>query len=204
LLGGALARAARIRTAIDELAGLSLMGREVVAPGKAFDLDPMVLTMDVRGLGISGYQATEWLRANCHVDIGSADSRRMSARLSYADDDETERRLIESLHALIAAADSIEKPPPVHLPQPGGLELENVMLPRDAFFGRVEQVPVEEAAGRIAAEMVSPYPPGVPVLAPGERISQDALDYLTSGVAAGMLIPDAADSEMKTVRVVAE
>jgi arginine decarboxylase len=77
------------------------------------------------------------------------------------------------------------------------------MLPRDAFFGRVEQVPVEEAAGRIAAEMVSPYPPGVPVLAPGERISQDALDYLTSGVAAGMLIPDAADSELKTVRVVA-
>jgi arginine decarboxylase len=77
------------------------------------------------------------------------------------------------------------------------------MLPRDAFFGRVEQVPVEEAAGRIAAEMVSPYPPGVSVLAPGERISQDALDYLTSGVAAGMLIPDAADSELKTVRVVA-
>jgi arginine decarboxylase len=77
------------------------------------------------------------------------------------------------------------------------------MLPRDAFFGRVEQVPVEEAAGRIAAEMVSPYPPGVPVLALGERISQDALDYLTSGVAAGMLIPDAADAELETVRVVA-
>jgi arginine/lysine/ornithine decarboxylase len=52
--------------------------------------------------------------------------------------------------------------------------------------------------------MVSPYPPGVPVLAPGERISQEALDYLTSGVAAGMLIPDAADGSMETVRVVAE
>jgi arginine/lysine/ornithine decarboxylase len=78
------------------------------------------------------------------------------------------------------------------------------MLPRDAFFARVEQVPVDRAAGRIAAEIVSPYPPGVPVLAPGERISQQVLDYLTTGVAAGMLIPDAADPEMKTVRVVAE
>jgi arginine/lysine/ornithine decarboxylase len=55
----------------------------------------------------------------------------------------------------------------------------------------------------VAAELVSPYPPGVPVLAPGERISREAVDYLTSGVAAGMLIPDAADPSMETLRVVA-
>jgi arginine/lysine/ornithine decarboxylase len=92
----------------------------------------------------------------------------------------------------------------VRIPAPRSFELENVMLPRDAFFGRVEQVPLEQAAGRIAAEMVSPYPPGVPVLAPGERITQEVLDYLTSGVAAGMLIPDAADPELTSLRVVAE
>ena len=78
------------------------------------------------------------------------------------------------------------------------------MLPRDAFFGRVEQVPVEEAAGRVAAEMVSPYPPGVPVLAPGEILDADVLDYLVTGVQAGMLVPDAADPTLQTVRVVAE
>ena len=75
------------------------------------------------------------------------------------------------------------------------------MLPRAAFFGPTEQVPVEQAVGRVAAEMVSPYPPGVPVLAPGERITQAVLDYLTTGVSAGMLIPDAADPEMTGVRV---
>ena len=90
------------------------------------------------------------------------------------------------------------------IPPPGSFELENVMLPRDAFFGPVEQVPVEQAVGRIAAEMVSPYPPGVPVLAPGERINSEVLDYLTTGTSAGMLIPDAADASMKTLRVVAE
>jgi arginine decarboxylase len=90
-----------------------------------------------------------------------------------------------------------------NLPEPRSLELENVMTPRDAFFARVEQVPVEDAVGRVAAEMVSPYPPGVPMLAPGELISQEAVDYLTTGVAAGMLVPDAADSSMKTLRVVA-
>jgi len=78
------------------------------------------------------------------------------------------------------------------------------MRPRDAFFAPVEQVPVGQAAGRVAAEMISPYPPGVPVLCPGERISQEALDYLTSGVAAGMLVPDAADPSLETLRVVTE
>ena len=167
LLGGALARAERIRKGIDGLAGLSLMGREVIRPGGAFDLDPLVLTIDVRGLGISGFQAGEWLRANCHVDIGSADACRISARLSYADDDENERRLLESLGSLVEAAGSIERPPGVSFPSEKGLELESVMFPRDAFFGRVEQVPVAEAAGRISAETVSPYPPGVPVGTPG-------------------------------------
>jgi arginine/lysine/ornithine decarboxylase len=204
LLGAALARAARIRDAIGQLPGLDLMGREVIGTGGAFDLDPLVLTIDVRGLGITGYQAGDWLRAERHVDIGSADACRISGRITHADDDETERILVEALRALVEGAASMERPPAVDLPEPRALELENVMTPRDAFFARVQQVPVAEAVGRISAETVSPYPPGVPVLAPGERISQEALDYLTTGVAAGMLIPDAADSSMKSLRVVAD
>jgi arginine/lysine/ornithine decarboxylase len=140
----------------------------------------------------------------CHADLGAADTYRINGRLTHGDDDGTERRLVEALRRLVAEAGSIERPPHVQLPQhPDGLELESVMTPRDAFFGRVEQVPVAQAAGRVAAEMLSPYPPGVPVLAPGERISQEALDYLTSGVAAGMIVPDAADPSLETVRVVA-
>jgi arginine/lysine/ornithine decarboxylase len=62
---------------------------------------------------------------------------------------------------------------------------------------------VLEAAGRIAAEMITPYPPGAPAVLPGEVINQAVLDYLRSGVAAGMFIPDAVDGEVKSVRVVA-
>jgi arginine/lysine/ornithine decarboxylase len=111
--------------------------------------------------------------------------------------------LVEALRALVEAAPSLEQQAPVALPAPRSLELESVMRPRDAFFARVEQVPIAEAAGRVVAEMISPYPPGVPVLAPGERITQGVLDYLTTGVAAGMLVPDAADPSLGTLRVVA-
>lgn len=77
------------------------------------------------------------------------------------------------------------------------------MLPRGAFFAEVEHVPAERAAGRVAAEMISPHPPGVPAVAPGEVITDEVLHHLRSGVEHGMLIPDAADPTVRTLRVVA-
>src|SRR3954447_23451578 len=203
-VGAASGGGQRAGAAVEAMEGIDRRGREVVAPGMAFDIDPLVLTMDVRGLGITGYQGSEWLRANRHVDVGSADACRFSARLTYADDDETEKVLVDCLQALVESADSIERPPSVDLPEPRALELESVMTPRAAFFATVQQVPIDKAVGRVVAEMVSPYPPGVPVLAPGERVTQEVVDYLTTGIAAGMLIPDAADPSLESLRVVAE
>jgi arginine decarboxylase len=204
LLAAALQRAERVRSALAELPGVSLMGPEVIGPRAAADLDPLAVTVDVRGLGISGMQATEWMRTAYHVNMGSADECRFNARLTHADDDETEHRLLDAVRRLVADHDRIDPQPQVHLPEPGALELQTVMSPREAFFGPAEQVPAKEAAGRIAAEMVTPYPPGVPVLAPGEMITDAVLDYLLSAPPAGVLIPDAADPALETLRVVAQ
>ncbi|MFF5448025.1 aminotransferase class I/II-fold pyridoxal phosphate-dependent enzyme [Streptomyces sp. NPDC012888] len=203
LLEAALRRAGRIRAAVRDMPGLRLMDREVVRAGLAADLDPLKIVIDVRGLGISGMQASEWLRAHRHVDLGGSDTCRISASVTHADDDRTEETLLAALRALVEAADSLEPRPPVDLPAPSVLEPEQAMLPRDAFFAPAEHVPAERAAGRIAAELLSPYPPGVPVLAPGEVVTAEAVDYLRSGVAAGMLVPDAADPTLRTLRVVA-
>ena len=78
------------------------------------------------------------------------------------------------------------------------------MLPREAFFGPTEEVPADEAAGRIAAELATPYPPGVPVLVPGDLITKEAVEYLRSGVAAGMQLPDPASPSLDTIKVVAQ
>ncbi|MFF9125457.1 aminotransferase class I/II-fold pyridoxal phosphate-dependent enzyme [Streptomyces sp. NPDC014889] len=203
LLEAALQRAERVRTAAGDLPGLRPMGREVVKEGLVADFDPLKIVIDVRELGVSGMQAAEWLRAHRHVDVGGSDTCRISASITHADDDETEEVLLSALRALAAGADSIEKRPPVHLPGPSDLELEQALLPRDAFFAPVDHVPAERAAGRIAAETVSPYPPGVPVVAPGEVITDEVVEYLRSGVEHGVLITDAADPSVKTFRVVA-
>jgi arginine decarboxylase len=203
LLGAAISLARETRERIEQIGGLRLLGDDAVGPGKAFELDPLVFSIDVRELGISGFQAAELARTNHHVDFGASDSHRVNARFTHSDARDTADVLVETLEALVREAEDAEKPYPVELPSAQGLELETVMRPRDAFFARVEQVPVEKAEGRIAAETVSPYPPGVPVIAPGERINREVLDYLLSAVEAGVLIPDAADQELSTLRVVA-
>ncbi|MBT1678193.1 hypothetical protein [Curtobacterium aurantiacum] len=78
------------------------------------------------------------------------------------------------------------------------------MTPREAFFGEVELVPAEDAAGRIAAEQVTPYPPGIPAFVPGERLTAEMIDYLRSGLEAGMVMPDPTDGSLDTIRVVRE
>ena len=65
-------------------------------------------------------------------------------------------------------------------------------------------VPAEQAAGRVAAEQLTPYPPGIPVVVPGERLDQPVIDYLRSGLAAGMNVPDATDTSLETFRVTDE
>lgn len=203
LLEAALRRAGRIRETVAGLPGLRPLGQEVVEEGLAASFDPLKLVIDVRDLDISGMQAAEWLRAERHVDVGGSDTCRISASVTHADDDETEQVLLDALRALVDAAGSFERRPPVHLPPPGALELEQAMLPREAFFARVDHVPAERAAGRVAAETISPYPPGVPAVAPGEVITEEVIDYLRTGADHGVLIPDASDPSVRVLRVVA-
>lgn len=76
------------------------------------------------------------------------------------------------------------------------------MLPRDAFFGDTESVSLDEAPGRIAAEQITPYPPGIPVVIPGEVLNEPVVEYLRTGKNAGMNLPDAADDALDTIKVV--
>jgi arginine/lysine/ornithine decarboxylase len=77
------------------------------------------------------------------------------------------------------------------------------MTPRDAFFAPAEPVPAEEAEGRISAELVTPYPPGIPAVAPGERYNRDNIAYLQEVVRAGGFVEGATDPTLSKLRVVA-
>jgi len=202
LIGDALALTERTRQAIEGIDGLHVLREELLSEEASHDYDPMHVLIDVKQLGVSGYQVADWLRAEHRIDVGINDHRRIEATLSIADDDETTGRLIAALEQLPEAAAAMPEPPHVALPSAKDLEPDMATLPRDAFFGPVETVPAAEAAGRVAAEQVTPYPPGIPALLPGARINPAVVDYLRTGLAAGMVIPDAADPSLETLRVV--
>jgi arginine/lysine/ornithine decarboxylase len=201
LLGAALKLADDLRQQINEIPGLRVMEHELLGEQASHDLDRMQILIDVSDLGVSGYQCQSWLRENCRLDLGHSDHRRILATLSVADDAYTAGRLVDALTELSVAAADLPAPQPISLPSPEDLQLETVMAPRDAFLGAASLVPAEQAAGRIAAEQLTPYPPGIPAAVPGERLNDAVIDYLRSGKAAGMAIPDATDPTLECFRV---
>jgi lysine decarboxylase len=78
------------------------------------------------------------------------------------------------------------------------------LSPRDAYFAPHETLPAEAAIDRVSAELVAPYPPGIPVLAPGERITGEAVEGLRQAMADGTQVRYAADPTLRTLQVVAE
>jgi arginine/lysine/ornithine decarboxylase len=201
LLRAALQVADRLRSECGGLPGMHVLESELLGAEASNDLDRLQIMIDVSGLGISGYQAADWLRESERIDIHLSDHARIAATVSIADDDTTADRLRRALERLVEAAADLPKPNPIKIPHPHELELETVNRPRDAFFSQFEDVKAKDAAGRIAAEQITPYPPGIPVIVPGERISQEVVDYLLSGLDAGMTLPDPADPSLKTIRV---
>ncbi|SOF02175.1 Arginine/lysine/ornithine decarboxylase [Streptomyces sp. OV198] len=205
LMDHALRLAERTRAAIEEIDGFHVNDADdFCAPGCAADFDPLPVVMDIEALGTTGYRAADWLREHHHLDVHLFDHRRVSAQLTHADDDHTTARLLTALRDLADHTDELKDAERVDVPSPAELRMEQARLPRDAYFESHEDVPVHSATGRLAGEMITPYPPGIPAVLPGERLTEPVLRYLTSGVAAGMNLPDAADSQLNTIRVVAQ
>jgi arginine/lysine/ornithine decarboxylase len=203
LLGHAIDLALGLREEVGRIPGLALMGEEVLASPGAHAFDPTHVTVDVVGLGLTGYQAADWLREERQIHVELADHRRVMALLTYADTEETVGRLGQALRDLAeehAGGEPLDLGP---LPPLRETRMETVLLPREAFLGATEMVPWRKAAGRISAEMICPYPPGIPIAAPGELLTDAAVDYLQEQAARGVMVEGAADETLAHFRVVA-
>lgn len=161
------------------------------------------MTVDVAQLGVTGFAAADWLQQHRGIHVELSDHRRVMALVTYADGDENLARLVDGLRALAEHHDQADQNTIPDVPHPAELRTETVMLPRDAFLGATEMVGWRDAPGRISAEMICPYPPGIPIAAPGERLTREIVDYLQQVVAAGGMVEGAADESLAELRVVA-
>jgi arginine decarboxylase len=189
---------------LNAIGGISAITPDIASQRETVTgFDRTKIVIEVGDLGITGFEASDWLRENEKIAMELADYRRIVAVLSLGDTEATARRLVRGIRALVRWASKRRKKTKTDaLPRLVELKTKIVMTPRDAFFADAESVPLDKAVGRIAAELASPYPPGIPLMIPGEVITEAMVQYLREGKRLGMLIPDTADEKLKKLRVV--
>jgi arginine/lysine/ornithine decarboxylase len=177
LLGKAIDLAEEARARINRIPGLRCLDSRQVKEWGDLSLDVTKLTISVKELGLTGYAASALLNTEFDIQVEMADLFNLLVIVSIGDRRDDLDRLVRALEALAhrahgpAFTPGIPPMPPVH-------ENRLACSPREAYFGKYVYVPLHQAAGRITCDIVTIYPPGIPILAPGEEISHHAVEYL--------------------------
>ena len=202
LLERALELAHSARKRLRAIPGLTIVDGETLGVKR---YDPTKFIIDIAGMGITGFEAEHALRTRFFINPEASDLVSIVCFVTVGDTRATIDRLVCAFETL--SRENRGRPPIVTNLRSSGSIIRpgiQVMTPREAFFARSLPVPLTEAAGEVSADLVIPYPPGIPVIAPGDVIEQHKLDYLANGVAHGFYISGASDPELKTIRIVAE
>jgi arginine decarboxylase len=205
LLGETLSALRRTRAAVREIPGLDVLDERLAGAPGVFGYDPLRLAIDVRGTEASGFELARLVREQDDVFVELAGENVMVAVFGMGEDaDASSERLLAALrHAVdtVASSPRAAEHEPFAPPPPWG---ELVLTPREAFLGPQEVVPVGEAVGRVASESLAAYPPGIPNVLPGERLTGETLDYIEQTLAHGGSLRGASDRALRTLRVAIE
>ncbi len=187
------------------------MGEQWVGRPGIAGWDPLRIVIDVRGTGLTGYEVASALRASYDIHVELATYSTMVLVLGIGQPVEPLDRVAHDLAESVKRIAPSLTPGPVALDQtpapasstqpPADLDAEPAVPPREAFLGISEAVSVEQAVGRISTEAIAGYPPGVPTLLPGERVTADVVSYLRALVDTGARLHGAADPSFRTLRV---
>lgn len=182
----------------EQVPGLRAPGPQDFAPGR---FDPAKLVLQLDGCGIDGNELERAL-IDAGMPVELADRDTVVPIVTMLDDATTVSALVDRVVEAAAHLERTPRPRTVFASWAQTVPLA-ALTPREAFFARHETVDARRAIGRVSAELVAPYPPGVPVLVPGEVISEETLSLLRAAAEGGTRIAYAADQSMATVQVVA-
>ncbi|MGG1398231.1 aminotransferase class I/II-fold pyridoxal phosphate-dependent enzyme [Bacillus salipaludis] len=192
-----------IRKRINEIEHIHCIGEEILGSKATFDYDPTKLIISVKDLGLTGYEVEKWLREKHNIEVELSDLYNILCIITFGDTDNEADILVNALKDLSEEfKDRAEKIEPVQVLLPDIPLL--ALTPRDAFYSETEVIPFEQSEGRIIAEFVMVYPPGIPIFIPGEIITKENLLYTQKNIEAGLPVQGPEDDELKTIRVIKE
>ena len=204
LLAETLTALAEVRERIREIAGLDVLDERIAGRPGVHAYDPLRVAVDVRATKATGYHVADLLREIDDINVELAAESVVVAAFGMGERAaESGERLVAALRRAVErlGAEGADPARPFAEPPPWGpLDLP----PRDAFFAPQEAVALAEAGGRIAAESLAAYPPGIPNVLPGERIETETIEFIRDVIEGGGMLRGAADRTLKTIRVVRE
>ncbi len=185
------------RSEINKLGGLYAFSRELIDGDAVFDFDPTKISVHTRDIGLAGIEVYDILRDKYDIQIEFGDIGNILAIVSVGDKILNVERLISALYEVkrLYSKDS------AGMLDHEYIEPTVICSPQDAFYSKKKQLPLKETLGKICAEFVMCYPPGIPILAPGELITKDALEYIIYAKAKGCNLTGAEDINTEKINV---
>ena len=187
------------RQEINAVGGYYAFGRELMNGDSVFDFDSTKLSVHTRDIGLAGIEVYDILRDEYDIQIEFGDIGNILAYLSMGD-------RLQELERLVSALSEIRRH---YQKDPAGMltqeyvEPEVVMSPQDAFYADKVSLPLGQSEGRVCSEFVMCYPPGIPILAPGERITAEILEHICYAKDKGCSMTGSEDPELQYINVLA-
>ena len=185
------------RTEINAVGGYYAYGKELVNGGSVFDFDVTKLSVYTRDIGLAGIEVYDFLRDEYDIHIEFGDITNILAYISIGD-------RIQDIERLVGALADIKRlysKDPSTIPEVGYIAPKVLMSPQQAFYGKKRSLPIRETAGWVCSEFVMCYPPGIPILAPGELITEEIIDYIVYAKEKGCSMQGPEDPEVEYLNV---
>lgn len=188
------------RNDINKLPDIYCVGKEILGGEATHNYDPTKLIISVKRLGWTGHHVEKWLREHFNIEVELSDLYNILCIITPGDTKKETALLLKALKELseLRAKENTIKPLEVTIPDIPLLSLS----PREAFYADTEIIKLREAAGRISAESIMVYPPGIPIFIPGEIITEENLLYIRKNLDAGLPVQGLEDEQLKHIRVI--
>lgn len=197
----ALVVAEKLRYSLHDIGGLEVLDASILERSEVAGFDGTKVTVNVAGLGITGIEAGDILREN-GLAVELVDRNNVLFLLTYADDNEEIESIINKITDIFYMIKKQNKPPLALSNNCRMPVAQQILSARQAFYADTEAIAFSEAVGRICTEQISFYPPGIPVIIPGELVSKEILTYCQSMLALGLPVSGPQDGSLRKIQVV--
>lgn len=187
------------RGEINEIGGYYAFSKEIVDGDTVYDFDPTKLSVHTRNIGLAGIEVYDLLRDEYGIQIEFGDISNFLAIVSAGDRAFEIERLIASLSEIKRL---YGKEDPTGMFDHEYIDPDVALAPQEAFYSPKKSLPIRESKGEICGEFVMCYPPGIPILAPGERITEDIIHYILYAKEKGCFLTGTEDMLVENINVV--